>query len=106
MVTEIKSKYYTCLNPIALAYPFGSAGLTGCQSFDLDHQKLLSVKTRSSIINTQTIRDNIHEANKATIRTVHQPYKNSMKSLQNDSTHRYDLTDVKITKIGVTTEKL
>ena len=39
MVTEIKSKYYTCLNPIALAYPFGSAGLTGCQSFDLDHQK-------------------------------------------------------------------
>ena len=38
MVTEIKSKCYTCLNPNALAYPFGSAGLTCCQNFDLDHR--------------------------------------------------------------------
>ena len=55
----------------------------------------------NSIIITQTNGDNIHEANKATVRTVHQSYKNSMRSLQNDSTQRYDLTDVKITKIGV-----
>jgi len=38
MVTEIKSKCYTCLNPIALAYAFGSAGLTCCQSSYLDHR--------------------------------------------------------------------
>jgi len=42
MVIEIKPKSYTCLNPIALAYPFGFVGLTCCQSSDLDHQKLLS----------------------------------------------------------------
>ena len=43
MVTEIKPKCYTCLDPIAIAYPFGSAGLassagfTCCQGSDLDH---------------------------------------------------------------------
>jgi len=43
MVTEIKSKCYTCLNPIALVDPFSPASLTCCQSSDLDHQKLLSI---------------------------------------------------------------
>ena len=86
MVTELKPKCYTCLNPNALANPTDSAGLTCCQGFDLDHcstlihHKLLTDKTRSSITNTN-IGDNIHEENKATIRTVHQSYKNSMKSL-------------------------
>jgi len=34
MVTELKPKCYTCLDPIALADPFGSAGLTCCQGSD------------------------------------------------------------------------
>jgi len=38
MVTEIKPKCYTCLNPIALDDPFGFAGLTCCQHSDLDLQ--------------------------------------------------------------------
>ena len=63
MVVEKKSKCYTCFDSIALAYPFGSASLTCCQSSDIEHQKLLSHYTRLSIINTQTNGDNIHEAN-------------------------------------------
>ena len=73
MVTEIKSKCYTCLNPIALAYPSGSAGLTGCQSFDLDHQK--SALRLNSIIDHTNNRRKHTRANKATIRTVHQQIK-------------------------------
>ena len=40
------------------------------------------------------------------IRTVHQQQRIKMKSLENESTSRYEHTEAKITKIGAKTEKL
>ena len=37
MITEIKSKCYTCLDPIAPPNPIDSAGPVGRQRTDLDH---------------------------------------------------------------------
>jgi len=54
MVTEIKPKCYTCLNPITPASLADFAGLT-CQGSDLITKVQLSIYTRSSIINTQII---------------------------------------------------
>ena len=79
MVTEIKSKCYTCLDPNALADPFDSASL-----YLLSKLWSWSPKTAlrlNSIIDHTNNQENVHEANMATIRTVHQSYKNNMKSL-------------------------
>jgi len=59
MVTEIKPKCYTCLDPIAPANIVDFAGLTCYQDYDLDYQntldlhELLTFYTQSLIINTQ-----------------------------------------------------
>jgi hypothetical protein len=80
MVTEIKPKCYTCLNPIAPANLADSAGLT-CQGSDLDPKIHLTVYTQSSIIIKQTIGDKQTRSKESPIRTVHQSYKNNRKSL-------------------------
>ena len=67
MATEVKSKCYTCLDPIAMLNVMVAKVLI------LITEVMLIDDTRSSI--TQTIGDNIHEANKVTIRTIHQSIK-------------------------------
>ena len=57
MVTEIKSKCYTCLNPIALASHAGCQGTDlNIPSSTLDHPRVAHRLVRSSIISTQTIK--------------------------------------------------
>ena len=63
---------YTCLDQ-------SSPEPAGLQKIDLDHQCI--AHRLYPIINHQQTKTNIHEANKTTNRTVHQSYKNSMKSL-------------------------
>ena len=48
----------------------------------------------------------MHSKQKRQIRTVHQQQKIKMKSLENESTSRYEHTDAKITKIRAKTKKL
>jgi len=81
MATEIKPKCYTCLDPLLLNLLIllvllvvkGLILITEVahRLYVLDHQS--SSHKQSGL--------NIDEANKATIRIVHQRYKNSKKSL-------------------------
>jgi len=78
MVTELKSKYYTCL---AERFPAALTDPDGCQGIDLDHYS--TAHRLNSIVDSPTHKQsgpNIHEANKAIIRTVHQS-ENNMKRL-------------------------
>jgi len=68
MVTEIKSKCYTCLDPIAPADPTDSADLTCCQGSDLYHQNCSPTKLDHRSSTHKQSETNIHEANKGTIR--------------------------------------
>ena len=65
----------------------------------------LSTLDHRSSTHKQSTTD-IHEANKITIRTVHQQIKNEMKYLKTEPTFRYDHIDTKITKIEAKTTKL
>ena len=88
---------YTCLEQCT------PAGLAR-QSRTLD--PLRTAHRLYSIISNKHPETIMHSKQKLQIRIAHQQHKIKIKSLENESTSRYEHADAKITKIGSKTEKL
>ena len=89
---------YTCLEQSAPAIPTRQSSILGHPQIA---HRLYSITT-ATYKHPEAI---MHSKQKLQIRTVQQ-HTIKMKSLENESTSRYEHTDAKITKIGSKTEKL